>query len=189
MSFRLTNDLREAIASEAVAHAFDPRKAALTKAEGALAEEAYNHVFPESERKLITKIPSNWVRFDSCLRFNVAGLTIDLNAAGDGFPVPYQINGQHGQRGYSCYRLGSIEVGDLATRIQAHAKAVDDMKSERRVALKQLQAMLAKITTLKRLREIWPEGAQFYAKWEAAPAQTLPTIRVDEINAMLGLAA
>ena len=75
MSFRLTNDLREAIASQAVAHAFDPRKAALTKAEGALAEEAYNHVFPESERKLITKIPSNWVRFDSCLRFNVAGLT------------------------------------------------------------------------------------------------------------------
>jgi len=65
MSFRLTNDLREAIASQAVAHAFDPRKAALTKA----------------------------------------------------------------------------------------------------------------------------EGAQFYAKWEAAPAQTLPTIRVDEINAMLGLAA
>ena len=186
MSIRLTNDLRETIASQAVAHAFDPRRAALAKQEEALAEEAYNHVFPESERKLIAKIPSNWVRFDQCLRFNVAGLTVNLNAAGEGFPVPYQINGH---RGYSCHRLGTIEAGDLADRIQAHAKAVEDMRSERRVALKQIGAMLAKITTLKRLREIWPEGAQFYAKWEAAPAQTLPTIRVDEINAMLGLAA
>lgn len=186
MSIRLTNDLRETIALQAVAHAFDPRIAALAKAEEGLAEEAYNHVFPESERKMIAKVPRNWVRFDQNLRFNVAGLTINLTAAGEGFPVPYSINGY---RGYSCHKLGTIEAGDLATRIQAHAKALEDLKSERRVALRHMQAMLAKITTLKRLREIWPEGAQFYAKWEAVPAQTLPTIRVDEINAMLGLAA
>ena len=186
MSVRLTNDLRDIICRKAVSHAFDPKKEALTQVEHGLAKEAYEAVFSDADRKAVAKVGKDWVRFDSCLKFNVGGLTITLNAAGEGFPVPYRINGY---RGYSCNILGTVEFGELADRIQKHANDLEAYEAERTKAAKQLSAMLSKINTIKKLREVWPEGAQFYSKYEVESVAALPAIRVDEINSMLGLAA
>lgn len=185
MSVRLTNDLREIIANRAVKHAFDPKFKVLKDEEDKLAREAYRAIFPAAELAAIAKIPSNWVRHDNCLRFNVGGLRIALCVEGEGLAVPYRI-GQYA--GYGCHEIGSIQPGDLCDRIQKHAGAVEAEKAAMRSANSQLKAMLAKISTLKKLREIWPEGQQFYAQYEEAKV-SLPAIRVDEINAALGLSA
>lgn len=185
MSVRLTNDLREIIANRAVKHAFDPKFKAWKDEEDKLAREAYGAIFPAAELAAIAKIPSNWVRHDNCLRFNVGGLRIALRVQGDGLAVPYRI-GQYS--GYGCHELGVIQPGDLCDRIRKHVSAVEAEKSAMHRANAQLKAMLAKISTLKKLREIWPEGQQFYAQYEEVKA-SLPAIRVDEINAALGLSA
>ncbi len=182
---RLTNDVREAIANKAVAHAFDPRRAALAEEADTLGRAAYAVVFPKSETDKLASVPENWIRRDACLRFNVGGQHIKLNLVGDGVPVPYRINGY---AGYSCSVLGSIPHGDLCDKIQKHAVAVEKLKDESKAARQQLMAMLAKVSTFKRLRDIWPEGAQFFAGYEISSA-AVPALRVDEINAMLGLAA
>lgn len=188
MSTRLTNDIRTAICDAAVSHAFDPRFAEMMKVEEALAREAYETVFTAEERKKASAIPANWLRYDACLRFNVGGQSITLNLVEPGVPVPYRPKAGKGHGGYGCNILGVIQHGDLCDRIQKHAQAVETYKEERRAAQRSVSAMLMAVTTTKRLREVWPEGLQFFVAFEDETARPqLPALRVDEINSMLGL--
>lgn len=184
MAVRLTNDLRQIIVNKAIAHAFDPKLSKLKESEDALGREAYAAVFTKAETDKVALVPENWIRRDKCLQFNVGGLHIRLELQGDGLPVPYRIGDY---AGYSCKTLGVIEAGDLCDRIRAHASACEQHRNDRRTAAKAVEGMLAKVSTLKKLREVWPEGERFYAQYEKAK-EALPTIRVDEINAALGLA-
>jgi hypothetical protein len=184
---KLTQYSREAIARRAVAHAFDPRQAELAVAEDALAREAYNATFPVDEQKLVAAVPANWFRLDACLQFNVGGQRITLNVTGDGLPVPYRMKGSD-YVGYNCHIVGVIEHGELCDRIQAHAQLVETVKTERRQALRATEEMLKAVTTTAKLRLVWPEGEQFYAQYDDKPSAQLPAVRVDEINALLGLA-
>lgn len=185
---RLTKDLRLSIANAAVDHSFNPKAEALKVAEDALAREAYAFVISDAEVKAAEAMPSNWYRRDPCLRFNVGGYTLRLQLIGDGVPVPYRAKGEE-YGGYHCGNLGSIPAGDLCDRIREHAQAVEALKAERRTAFRAVFSMLEGVTTLKRLAEVWPDGEQFYKHYSSTPAASLPAVRVDEINAMLGIAA
>lgn len=185
---RMTKDLRQTIANAAVAHSFDPRHEAMKVAEDVLAREAYAFVIPAAEVQAIEAMPSNWYRRDPCLRFNVGGYTLRLQLIGDGVPVPYKAKGEE-FGGYHCGTLGSIPAGDLCDRIREHAQAAEALKAERRKALYAVFNMLEGVTTIKRLAEVWPDGEQFYKRYAETPAASLPAVRVDEINAMLGIAA
>ncbi len=184
---RLTNYIRESIARSAINHAFDPKKEALSVTEDALACVAYAFVFSKKETDLVGKVPEYWFRLDSCLRFNVGGQSITLKLK-KGLPVPYGTkNGS--DSGYHCHNLGVIPHGDLCDRIQAHAQALEAYKEQRRGAERQVKAMLDAVTTTGKLKEVWPEGEQFYSVYDDVAAPKLPALRVDEINAMLGLAS
>ncbi|MDW9880507.1 hypothetical protein GOA90_25310 [Sinorhizobium meliloti] len=183
---KLTNYMRESIAGRAVSHAFDPKKEALAKAEDALAREAYAFTFPKAETDLIATVPENWFRRDPCLLFNVGGQSIVLNVAGAGLPVPYR--SKHSDNGsYRCNTVGVIPHGDLCDRIQKHAQAVEKYKEQRREAKRQVEAMLGSVTTTGKLKEVWPEGEQFYSKYDDVKPPSLPAVRAAEVNAILGL--
>lgn len=183
---RLTNDVRDGIAYTAITQSFAARVAAFDAAEDALAREAYNSLFPAAEQKLVAKVPENWFRLDACLRFNVGGQRIDISVSGEGLPVPYKQRGTTGG-GYHCNQLGVIPLGDLCDRIQEHAAAKERFKEERRAAERAVKAMLNSVTTISKLKKVWPEGAPFYAQIEGATVVSLPAIRATEVNAMLGL--
>ena len=183
---KLTNYSRAAIAERAVEHAFAPRRDALKAEADALAREAYVALFPEAETKLVAKLPENWIRRDECLRFNVGGQDIVLCVDGPGLPVPYRPKDST-SGGYSRNRLGVIPFGDLCDRIQAHALADVKYRDERRQALRATKAMLEAVSTIGKLSEVWPEGKEFFAEYVDKPAPQLPAVRVQEINALLGL--
>lgn len=185
---RLTKDIRTSIAMAAIEHAFDPRTEALSKAEDALAREAYASIIPEAETKAVNKLPENWIRRDACLRFNAAGYRVRLQTKGKSLPVPYAPHGS-ASSGYGCNEIGTIKHGDLADRVQLHVRAVEALKEERRTAYRQVLVMLEAVTTVARLKEVWPEGEQFFGRFADAGKASLPTVRVAEINATLGLAA
>lgn len=185
---RLTKDLRQAIANAAVAHAFEPRLEALKATEDALAREAYAFVIPAEEIEAAGHMPANWFRLDACLRFNVGGYTIRLQMAGEGVPVPYSAKNE-AYGGYHCGNLGTIPPGDLCDRIRAHSDATEAYKAERRTAYIATAGMLEGVSTLKRLSEVWPAGEQFYKRYAETSTTSLPAVRVDEVNAMLGIAA
>ena len=184
---RLTNDMRETIRHAALEFAFAPRAEALKAQEDALARKAYAVVFPADELKAVAKVPSNWFRNDSCLRFNVAGRAIRLQTTDDGLPVPYRMKDEEEGR-WSCHQsLGTIHAGDLADEIQANADAKEELKTQCYAASAQTKSLLFSVTTIKRLREAWPEGEAFYAPLEEGNPSSLPALRTDELNAMLGL--
>lgn len=185
---KLTKYSRERIADRAVAHAFDPRQNTEAEAEDALAREAYATLFSKTELKAAEALPANWLRKDKCLRFNVGSQDITLKVLDEGLLVPYRPKDSE-SGGYYCHRLGVIPHGELADRIQAHAREVDNTKNDRNAAYRSIAAMLDAVTTTGKLKEVWPEGAQFYADFEDRPTPSLPAVRVDEINALLGLSA
>lgn len=182
----LTNYTREVIAKAATAFAFDKIQEAQKQAQDALAREAYATIFDAKELAGVAKIPANWVRRDSCLKFNVGGQSITLSLIGDGLPVPYTIGDYSG---YHCKTLGSIPHGDLCDRIQRHAVEVEKTKADRSTAYRSVLNMLNGIRTIKKLATAWPEGKPFYEKYAEKPSEALPVIRTDEINQMLGIAA
>lgn len=182
----LTKYTRECIARAATAFAYDPKFKELNEEEDALAREAHAAIFPKAELATLKGVPANWIKLDACLRFNVGGQRLYLRTLDDGLPVPYRI-GDHA--GYSCHELGTIPHGDLCDRIQAHAQAVEATKTANRETYRKVLALVDSARTVKKLRTIWPEGEQFYAKYDAVQPTKLPAIRIDELNAELGIAA
>lgn len=181
---RLTNDTRNAIARNAIAFAFDPKREALEKEESELAHEVHAHLFKKSDRDLVEKLDPKWIVRITVLKINANGQSIELTS-GSALPVPYY--GSQGNVGNYYYTTGAIPSGDLCDRIQAHAMALEKYKEDRQGAYRKVEAMLTGVTTVKKLREAWPEGEQFYSPFEDKPAPQVPALRVEEINAMLGL--
>lgn len=184
---RLTNDLRAIIRDTAVRASFAERNAELARIENALAKEAYEATFGPEIRALVAQVPGAWFRKDACLNFNVGGLRIGLEVSGEGYPVPYQTAGGHG---YHCHEeIGVIPAGDLCDRIQAHAKAKEDQRDKSKAAYRGLDALLSSVSSVKKLKEVWPEGEPFYGRFLDEKAPSLPAIRFAEINQALGLAS
>ncbi|MFB0491985.1 hypothetical protein ABIE45_004571 [Methylobacterium sp. OAE515] len=180
-SIRLTNLDRDNVVAAALTSAFAERRASLDLAADRLGRTCYDSVFKASERKAAAAMPKGWLRLDSCLRFNVGGLDVVLNLVGEGVPVP-------GGAGRDCRRLGAVADPDLVGAVQAHLADVERLKDDRAKAKSSLRALLYSVSTVKALRELWPEGEPFLAGLASkAGAPGLPAPQISELNAMLGL--
>lgn len=180
-SVRLTNMDRDNIVSAALTSAFKERSAALKVAADKLGRACYEAVFKPAERRAAAAMPKGWLQMDACLRFNVGGLDVVLNLLGEGLPVP-------AGSGRYCQRLGAISEPDLVSAVQSHLADVERLKEDRAKAKSSLKALLYSVSTLKALRELWPEGEPFLAGLSnKAGAPGLPAPQISELNAMLGL--
>lgn len=59
--------------------------------------------------------------------------------------------------------------------------------ADRNALTANVRGALSNITTDKRLLEAWPEAAELLPEQLATARSTLPAVRVDELNAMIGL--
>lgn len=147
--------------------------------------EGYNIAFTEKDRKKAAELKEGWLREDRCLNFNAGGysLTFEVN---DPVRVPYRT--PYG-RGYSCNTLASIQDQDLMKRMQQWAQEVEKLRQEKRDAYRATLLLVGKFSTVKALKEAWPEGYEFYKKYDVAQTNRpqLPALRIEEVNAMLGL--
>lgn len=175
---RLSSFTRGAIIAAAIDATFAKETERLQRAEGKLARRAYDALIPKAEQRLVDQIPKHWLSFNTQISLNVAGRRISLKFVGDAMPIPNKWS----------FEFGVIDARNtLATAIDDHLGAKSDLKKRQEEAKGALNAMLSRVTTAKQLLEIWPEGRRFYQSLlEAAPRQ-LPALRVDEVNAMLGL--
>lgn len=180
VSYRLTNMDRSDIVERAMAFTFSKMEQDLKSLEGTLARAAYESVFPATIRKQAYVMPDGWLRRDGCLRFNVVGMDIRLNLEeGKEVPVPYNRQG--------CGRIGTIEAGELADKIQDFLARNEKLKKERHQLRHSLSAMLGQVNTLRALAAAWPQGQSFYECLNKEPAIRLPALQVSEINKMIGL--
>jgi hypothetical protein len=176
---KLTKEIRERIVGMATGEYFTPKKKAIDAQEHDLGMELYHHVFNADELAKVSALPRFWLRHDGCLRFNCGGYDIRFTVK-TAVPVPYSTH---------CASLGSV-TGALSDKAQAFAQSKQDLGRDYDRAKIALMKMLESVSTVKRLKQIWPEGEKFYAQYLDTPERPgVPAIQVTEINKMLGLGA
>jgi hypothetical protein len=173
----ITKDIRERIAKKAVFATFQPKKDAIVKRENKLAIECYNAVFPKNIRDVVFKVPPEWLQHCVCLRFNVNGWNIYLNA-GKQMATP---------QSSKCESLGTL-TGELATRVQDFSQEKKTLEEDYDSAQVKLLGFLEQFRTFKKLKEAWPEGEKFYKEFDVErPSANVPAVITKDINTMLGL--
>lgn len=179
---KLTNEMRDKIIRSMALGAIEKEKAALEKHEHALALKLWKAVYPAAERVAAAKMAEGWILMDKCLRFNLCGMNITLNAA-EPVPVKASINRY-------CNRLGDIADEKLRDEYTAHYLASEELKKKGRDIEQQAKALLYSVTTFKRLEEAWPEGKKFYDKFRPASEKAgVPALLTDNLNALMGIGA
>ncbi|MBW3374676.1 hypothetical protein KYK31_11905 [Hymenobacter norwichensis] len=172
--------MRESITNNATHKSFADQNDGIKQEENDLALELYKSIFTPDELKLANKLDKRWFHQDDCLRFNCGGYDLTL-CVKIGVPVPYN-------KGY-CSRLGNI-TGELAEKAQAFANKKNDIRDEQNKAYRAIKSLLYSVNTIKQLKSVWPEGAEFYAMYDEASAKSkggVPAVQIDEINKLLGL--
>lgn len=165
------------ITREAMEKKYRPLYNALRDEEYVLAEECYNTLFPKEVLDQVNALPDLWKRKCSCLSFNVAGWNISLNIGREVVTPPNN----------HCTRLGTIE-GKLADIVKDHQQREKTLRENHQKDELKLKAFLSSFRTFKRLREVWPEGLEFYERHDKiAEKSQVPATITNDINAMLGL--
>lgn len=177
---KLTNWQRDRIITAAIASKFEKQEKDFVKREDTLARKAYNHLFDEPTRRKIKALGDKWFRHCSCLRFNVNGQQHYLNLADDKrLATPYDTG---------CGLLGVLD-GKVGEEVTAFANEKEQARIDKRQAEAKLKSLLYSISTFKRLKELWPEGKDFYKGMDedATTKMGLPALRFDDVNQLLGI--
>lgn len=173
---KLTNAQRDAIQNIAIRDTFDKEYEAIRDREHDLFERIYNSLVSESERKILAKVPSEWLRQSDSFYINAGGYQIMMRTK-KSFPDKWN------------YSRIDLKDQEMIEEVRAYEAAYDDYKVRRREADKALGNLLKSVTTFERLKQAWPEGKEYWEPlWVAAVTPTnLPSVEVKSINAMLGL--
>jgi len=177
----LSQSLRDTICITAVNASFEKRKNDLDKREHVIALKCYNDVFKKITRDLAATLATGeggWLRMDSCLRFNIDGMYITL-CVEKPLPVPHC-------HGYS--NLGTPGTKALRDEAVEHAREKDRLKNDYGRAKTELAALLKSCRTFKVLEKAWPQGRQFYERYNVGEVRSgLPAIQVESLNKLMGL--
>lgn len=169
-----TADYRD-VTRRAVDTAFKTKEAELVREEHDICRQAWELVFPEAERRMAAKMPAPWTRRYINMPFRFGYRRVVLKNDGT-LPCPDYSND-----------LGLVQDPALIARVEALDSAKVAVRAERERAEAAVGALVRRATTLKRLGEIWPEGAPHYAHLAARAQHPVPAVQVDAVNAMLGL--
>lgn len=179
---KLTNQIRDSIVRSMAMASVEKEQVALIKRENALAVKFWKAVYPAAERAAAEKMPEGWIHRDKCLRFNLCGMDIRVNAA-EPLPVKASTNNY-------CHRLGNIADEKLGDEYKEYYKDVDAMKARARDVERQAKALLYSVSTFKKLAETWPEGKKFYEKFKPVnDVSSVPAVLTQDLNALMGIKA
>ncbi len=188
---RLTNSIRDSIIAGVIKHRFEKEEAALSALKDELdrvsrlnGRKIYDACYSKQQRGILEHAPDSFFKHRrDGIRLKVDEGGLFETTFGKPMPVPYA----H-ESSYTVLAVVPTSVRDLAGEIDGAREAVDDAKSELRTAKRSaendLRAALKNFSTVKRVRDEWPELAAFLPKAEPA---SVPAVRIDELNKTLGL--
>ena len=179
-TLRLTNADRDGVVERALYHTFGPRKDALKAEECRIGLAAYEIAVPKAERQAAAKLSERWLRTDKCLRFRFDFRQVTLNV-----DPPVLVP----SRNRYCEDLGLVQDVELIAAFEAMEAARKTLVEERDRAETGLNVLVRRVSTLRQLRETWPEGEAFYAHLKPRDEAQVPAVIIDDLNRMLGLPA
>ena len=170
---RLNATIREEILSSLLKHRFDKEESSQQKQWSELAEMIYDANYNATTRATMGRLPQGFLPTRDAFSVKADGQRKCMRLSGemlftyvDYHGQPWKLTGPL----LKCWRV--LERQQEATR-----KA----KAETR---RQARAMLLSVTTMKKLRQVWPEVIPFIPKESTLQ---LPAVMTKDLNTLLGL--
>lgn len=202
---KITNWMRESIVNDMLNHRFKGVYAGLVKQGIALADDVYKEFYDEATRRQMSRLPEGWLPEDDDLgvQFGTSGssyIALDFSgswinhsstSAGDLRP-PNFVWKKDNRRLLSkdkgkCVRKYEKDH-PFSARYFAIMKEIGEQVELYSKARKMAKQGVAQATTLKRLREVWPECWPFAKRFEDNDARPgLPVPQIASLNEMFKL--
>lgn len=199
MSTRLTNDLRESIATAVLRHRFTEPVDALIADRAAFADAVYSDIYRKADREKMEALPKGWL--PECNRIGV-----QFGSTGRSYEIVNFDGSFYGSLGSMRTKVKDAPSSDRRVQNRhAHgcAKVYDDqhklslrheelgarqsaLTAEYDAAKRQIKSALASVGTIKKLIEVWPEVAPFAMKFDEGP-RNLPSLPTAKLNELLDL--
>ncbi len=175
----LNNHIRDTIINAAINAAYDKKFKDIAEEEHEVGMALYVASFKKKTLEDVAAVPKDWFRQDSCLRFNCGGHDVWFIVK-KAVPVPYSRD---------CNRLENFDHNDPSTKLgQGFSEKKRALENERNDAKNQLKAIIYSCRTIKKLKDVWPQGLKFYSSYSVEPMKSgLPAIQVESVNKLLGL--
>lgn len=184
-SVRLDKWMRQRIIRDALNHKFNPIVQQIDKDERSLGDACWAEAYGEEGKRLSARkelYPWMLMRSTARVRFGTSWETVTFSCA-----LPLK------DRHENNTPILAVDIGSLLFNTWSELKERRrELQEQKRVAESMLQKLLGSVTTLRKLKEVWPEGAPFYAHLEAkaererVQASQLP-VDPGALNTMLGL--
>lgn len=182
---KLTKQLRRAIIANCVQHTFTERNDTLEQMRQELADILYERAFGTAAR-LAATLPKYWFLWRQDISIQCKGFTHWSNkpaepraslAMSRERPMPEHITEQF-----------TIKPGDaLAQRAEDIVKTHQSIYADRRKLELHLQTLLESVTTLEKLRTLWPEGESFFPPAPAKKDLPVPADLTKVVNKLMRL--
>lgn len=215
---RITQSMREQITNNALLHRFtdDVNKMSVTMSK--LAEQAYHFVFSPDDIKAMEHLGESVLTMSGSIVVRMAGeiRTMDfdgylirnhtgtaLRFGGTVFPNKLQADivellmpftDRYSRQNEAYWTRFTIKRDSKAKSkfcddVLAAEADEEKLKSAIDEASTKLMSLLESVQTFKKLRAIWPEGAQFYDQYDVDHTLTpkVPAVIITDINKSLGI--
>lgn len=204
MTVRLTKDLRSQIAKEVMRDRFMEVEEHLWDAHANLARKIWSNTvgkmnfhLPTGERVAIQSIPKGWLPQDKKIKAKFGDEVVSVSFDGDfwswGMQRTNYVNRDSIWMSFpetkkdSVVKIFEPETQEAKEYFQLSGRLKDYMEDIKRVK-KEVNVILSSVTTMKQLLESWPEVQPYIENLDLPkPGASLPAVRVEELNKMLGL--
>lgn len=193
MASRLTNDIRTAITTAALAHRFADEVKALIDAKAEFAISVWEDLYRKSDRQKMEDLPAGWLVETDNIAVQLGGSYSRLYFTGytyGTFTKATKHRRDDRRRVLSKHdgKCAKIYPHDhkLTSAYSALEARETDLKAAYETASRQMGAALGAVTTVKILIETWPEIAPFASRHET-DKPNLPALPTDQLNKILDL--
>lgn len=198
-SIRLSVGMKEQIERRLIHYRFSEEAQQLVADYAQLASDVYDDVYPEITQKKMEALPKGWLPTTGEIgaQFGETGSSYsNLSFGGKCYGEISYAGGREGNdRGTNRLVPYSDKSGcakryeatdPMSERYEQLEARYKDLEERIRVAKKVARAAMDSVTTINRLKEVWPEIAPFTERFETRPNQ-LPAISRPDLNGLLGL--
>lgn len=175
---RLTGHLRNRIVNAALNKMFDEECDRLRKNETKIAQRIVLDKMGRKNYDAMMAMPPAYFPQDRHIYAIIGGEYVWL-LCGDGHPIPYAFVN-------ACVNVYNAN-SEIAIAWRQHSNMKEDYQARRKDAEAKLRALVNSFSTVERLLDAWPEGAEFIPaeairKPEPAP---LPALLISDVNKLL----
>lgn len=177
---RLTKELRKRIKDQIIEHRFNDDKSKLDQKKDKFALKVYTTVFSKKERELLVSLPEGWTTKLSSFQVNLGGETHRFYLS-EKLIFPGGYSNYSTVKAYDGSHALSEEKAKLICEKQNFNAEVNSAKAD-------INAILTSVSTIKRLKEAWPEITTIVDN--LAPEEKIanfPAVRMQDLNKSLKL--